>query len=148
MGIIFLIVGVGILLVGISFIFAWREDCWDGLDFDNWGSITFNIFAGFVFVCALIAGICAICINGYKESKIYNMGETRKYLVETYNLYKSEYDDDIMHYETMKDISREIANFNIMLHEEDLYNDSVWIGCFYIGSCGIEKIVIENGVAK
>ena len=148
MGVILLVIGFGLLLVGVSFLFAWKESCWDGLDFDNGGSVTFNVLAGFVFVGALIAGICAIGINGYKENKIYARQEKRTYLVQTYNLYKSEYGDDIIHFETMKEISREIADFNSMLYEEDLYNDNGWVGCFYIGSCGIEKILIENGVAK
>ena len=148
MGLIFLIIGIGLLLIGISFLFAWREDGWDGLDFENGGSITFNVLSGFVFVAVLIMSICAIIINCYKDNKIYSREQHRIHLVETYNLYRSDYGKDIIHYETIKEVSKEIAEFNSMLYEEELYNNSGWIGCFYIGSCGIEKIVIENGIAK
>ena len=148
MGVILLVIGFGLLLVGVSFLFAWKESDWCGLDFENTGSIIFNVLSVFVFVVVLIMSICAIIINCYKDSKIYSREQQRIYLVETYNAYRNDYEKDIIHYETLKEVSKEIANFNTMIYKEDLYNNSGWIGCFYIGSCEIEKIVIENGVAK
>ena len=151
MGVIFLMIGVAALLIAGSFISAKLEAnkyFTSTFDFNNFGSMFFLALAILDFSIALGLIISAGVFNATKASTIYARQQTRAHLVETYNLYRVEHKNDLIHFETIKDISKEIAGFNAMLYDEDFFNDDPWIGCFYIGSGGIEKIVIEDGVAK
>lgn len=113
---------------------------------------------GLMAALAILLGLCIAgviaCLIGVavtqtsKSATHYKWQEERAYLVDTYNVYRAEYSDDLVHIQSLKDINKEIYEFNTKLNENEYFSNNIWLSWFYIGDGGIEKIEIVNGVAK
>ena len=99
-------------------------------------------------VALLLLLIWGISVQTTSELEVYDMEQERNSLVDSYNTYATDYVNDIVHYESIKEIRSAIADFNSRLNTTNELYDSFWVGFFYVDCSSIEPITISDGVAK
>lgn len=117
------------------------EDC-DAVPLCAW---IWSILAVFATIGVSIA--CCV-IQAQAPTENYRLEQHRESLVESYNEYKNEYDDDVAHAQTLKEIRKEIASFNSEINKNNHFCDNFFLNWFYIDCTSIEPITIKDGVAQ
>lgn len=128
-------VGIIITVIGVNY---W---CWD-------------VTAFMVIVLSVCLGLGAIgcsiacgCTQASKPTTLYELCQERESLVESYNTYYNNYDKDLAHSQSLKDIRAEIAKFNATINKNNYFCDNFFVNWFYIDCTEIEPITIANGTA-
>lgn len=132
-----------IFLVCLTFtIIGYNFWGWDTL----WG---LGMFVSSLLI-AVILGLSIFCIvvETHEETEIFSLQQERESLVESYNTYYTNYDEDLAHSQSLKEIRQEIAEFNSEINKNNHFNNSFWLNWFYIDCQSIELITINNGVAE
>ena len=96
---------------------------------------------------AIGCSIGCICVQASTETNIYRLEQERESLVESYNTYYNNYDKDLAHSQSLKDIRAEIAGFNAEINKNNYFCDNFFVNWFYIDCTEIEPITITNGTA-
>ena len=121
-----------------------------GYNYWNW-DVLFDVMIVFSFclVTAIIGcSIGCICTQISKDTYIYELEQDREALVESYNTYYNNYDKDLAHSQSLKEIRQEIADFNATINKNNKFSHNFFVNWFYIKCESIEPITIENGVAE
>lgn len=136
--IIFVVIGVPLIVVGIV---RYRQEgdteevaCWFGS-------------GGICLFIALILSIAAITIFTNNDIEIMKLNNEREYLVSTYNTYKNEFGEDLVHVGTVKELSEEIKNFNENIINENYWHSNVWVGWYNYDLSEVQIIQFNNGYA-
>lgn len=94
---------------------------------------------------AIGCSIACICIQASKPTTLYELSQERESLVESYNTYYNNYDKDLAHSQSLKEIRAEIAEFNATINKNNYFCDNFFVNWFYIDCNDIEPIYITNG---
>lgn len=97
---------------------------------------------------AIGCSIGCICVQASTETNIYRLEQERESLVESYNTYYNNYDKDLAHSQSLKEIRSEIAGFNANINKNNYFCDNFFVNWFYIDCTNIEPITITNGTAE
>ena len=77
-------------------------------------AVTFGLS---VIVCSVIC----ICTQTSKPTSLYELCQERESLVESYNTYYNNYDKDLAHSQSLKEIRAEIADFNSTINKNNYF---------------------------
>jgi hypothetical protein len=115
----------------------------------NWdytciSTITLAVVLG---ISVIICSIVCICTQASKPTTLYELCQERESLVESYNTYYNNYDKDLAHSQSLKEIRAEIAEFNAKINKNNYFCDNFFVNWFYIDCTEIEPISITNGTA-
>ena len=105
------------------------------------------VLAVFIGIGAIGCSIGCICVQASSETNIYRLEQERESLVESYNTYYNNYDKDLAHSQSLKEIRSEIAEFNANINKNNYFCDNFFVNWFYIDCTEIEPITITNGTA-
>ena len=132
---VFLSVCITLIIIGTKY--------WD------WEILGFLMVVLTVFLGLAIIGcsISCICTQVKKDTYIYEMEQDREALVESYNTYYNNYDKDLAHSQSLKEIRAEIAEFNAKINKNNYFCDNFFVNWFYIDCTEIEPISITNGTS-
>jgi hypothetical protein len=115
----------------------------------------FDILAIVIGFLAVVFGLGAIgcsigcvCVQVNKSTEIYRLEQEREALVESYNTYYNNYDKDLAHSQSLKEIRAEIAEFNATINKNNYFCDNFFVNWFYIDCTDIDPITITNGTAE
>ena len=97
---------------------------------------------------AIGCSIDCIFTQASKPTTLYELSQERESLVESYNTYYSNYDKDLAHSQSLKEIRAEIAEFNAKINKNNYFCDNFFVNWFYIDCADIEPISITNGTAN
>ena len=143
MGIIILLSVLLVVLITLTVI------GWNYWDWDYSGISVLTIVLIIVLGIALIVcSICCICTQVSKDTYIYEMEQDREALVESYNTYYNNYDKDLAHSQSLKEVRQEIADFNATINKNNKFSHNFFLNCFYVDCESIEPITISNGIAQ
>lgn len=132
-----------LLLVSVAIITGHVSGDWDHSMF------TIPIVVSFVCLIAFFVTSSIAVTNHVREDEyIYDKQQQRESLVDTFNQYQDEYDNDITNNARYQQIRVEINDFNSQLYSNKKWNKSVWIGWLYKNYSSIEPIQIIDGVAN
>lgn len=98
-------------------------------------------------VGAIVCSIVCICTQASKPTTLYELSQERESLVESYNTYYNNYDKDLAHSQSLKEIRAEIAEFNATINRNNYFCNNFFVNWFYIDCSNIEPITITNGTA-
>lgn len=101
-----------------------------------------------VAIALIICSISCICTQVSEDTYIYELEQDREALVESYNTYYNNYDKDLAHSQSLKEIRQEIADFNATINKNNKFSDNFFLNWFYVDCESIEPITISNGVAQ
>lgn len=160
--IILLVLGIGLICWGIRNKIAYdnkeatskRRIMYGGyssiLSDDDYGAGCVAPFAVGVMVsfAFIVVSIVVICIQASAPAEIYRLEQKREALVESYNIYFSNYDDDLAHSQTLKDARLGIAEFNAEINTNNHFVQNFFTNWFYIDCRTIEPIQIVDGLAR
>jgi hypothetical protein len=107
------------------------------------GSLAFGFGFG-----AIGCSITCVCVQANENAEIYRLEQEREALVESYNTYYNNYDKDLAHSQSLKEIRAEIADFNATINTNNYFCDNFFVNWFYIDCSEIEPITITNGTAE
>lgn len=115
----------------------------------NWDlACAFTIVLAVVIgIGVIVCSIACICTQASKPTKLYKLSQERESLVESYNTYCNNYDKDLAHSQSLKEIRAEIAEFNAKINKNNHFCDNFFVNWFYIDCTEIEPISITNGTA-
>lgn len=108
-------------------------------------------FGFLCIVCAillLLLGLIAISIQVGAPQDIYRLEQQREFLVGCYNTYKGEYENDLVHSDSLREIRQSIADFNAEIYKNNFWSGKFFTRWFCVDCSDIAPIVIEEGVAK
>lgn len=111
------------------------------------GGVTI-VFAGAFAIAVIICSIVCICTQASVPTTLYELSQERESLVESYNTYYNNYDKDLAHSQSLKEIRAEIAEFNAKINKNNYFCDNFFVNWFYIDCTEIEPITITNGTAE
>ena len=74
--------------------------------------------------------------------------EERYYLVQTYNEYENYFDNDIVSFNTIAEVRREIAEFNSEIRKNKMKDKNIWYGGWYIDPDYVKPIEFIDGKAQ
>lgn len=119
-----------------------------GAKYWNWDlTCVFTILQSVVFSLGAIGcSINCVCVQASKPTTLYELSQERESLVESYNTYYN-YDKDLAHSQSLKEIRAEIAEFNATINKNNYFCDNFFVNWFYIDCSEIEPITITNGTA-
>lgn len=107
-----------------------------------------GVFAVLFSIALIVVSICCIVTQAGKETTLYRYEQEREALVESYNTYYNNYDKDLAHSQSLKDIRAEIAEFNATINNNNYFCDNFFVNWLYIDCTEIEPITITNGTAE
>lgn len=107
-----------------------------------------GVFAVLFFIALISVSIGCIVTQAGKETTLYRYEQEREALVESYNTYYNNYDKDLAHSQSLKEIRAEIAEFNATINKNNYFCDNFFVNWFYIDCTNIEPITITNGTAE
>ena len=99
-------------------------------------------------IAVIVCSIVCICTQASAAPTLYELSQERESLVESYNTYYNNYDKDLAHSQSLKEIRAEIAEFNSKINENNYFCDNFFVNWFYIDCTEIEPISITNGTAE
>lgn len=108
-------------------------------------------FGFLCFACALLLlllGLIAIAIQVGAPQDIYRLEQQREFLVGCYNTYKGDYENDLVHSDSIREIRQSIADFNTEIYKSTFWSGKFFTRWFCVDCSDIDPIVIEEGVAK
>ena len=143
MGIIILLSILLVMLIALTVI-GWIFWDWDG-EFASVLTVTLSIIIG---VALFMCSVGSISNQVFKDAYIYELEQNREALVDSYNTYYNNYDKDLAHSQSLKEIRQEIADFNAEINENNYFCNSFWLNWFYVNCESIEPITINNGYAQ
>ena len=108
-------------------------------------TITLAVILG---IGVIVCSICCICTQVSKPTTLYELSQERESLVESYNTYYNNYDKDLAHSQSLKEIRAEIAEFNATINKNNYFCDNFFVNWFYIECADIEPISITYGTAN
>ena len=106
------------------------------------------------FLCLFFAtvfvflGIVVIAIQVGAPQDIYRLEQQREFLVGCYNTYKGEYENDLVHSDSIREIRQSIADFNTEVYKNNFWSGKFFTRWFCVDCSDIATIVIEEGLAK
>jgi hypothetical protein len=95
----------------------------------------------------IACSIACICTQASKPTTLYELSQERESLVESYNTYYNNYDKDLAHSQSLKEIRSEIAEFNAKINKNNYFCNNFFVNWFYIDCTEIEPISITSGTA-
>ena len=107
-----------------------------------------GVFAVLFSIALICVSIGCIVTQAGKETTLYRYEQEREALVESYNTYYNNYDKDLAHSQSLKEIRAEIAEFNATINKNNYFCDNFFVNLFYIDCTEIEPIIITNGTAE
>ena len=116
----------------------------------NWDltCVSTIMLAALLGVGAIICSIVCVCTQASKPTTLYELSQERESLVESYNTYYNNYDKDLAHSQSLKEIRAEIAEFNAKINKNNYFCDNFFVNWFYIDCTEIEPISITSGMAE
>lgn len=109
--------------------------------------LVIGVLAVFLGLGAIGCSIGCVCVQVGENAEIYRLEQQREALVESYNTYYNNYDKDLAHSQSLKEIRAEIAEFNATINKNNNFCDNFFLNWFYIDCTEIEPITIINGTA-
>ena len=107
-----------------------------------------GVFAVLFSIALIFVSIGCIVTQAGKETTLYRYEQEREALVESYNTYYNNYDKDLAHSQSLKEIRAEISEFNATINKNNYFCDNFFVNLFYIDCTEIDPITITNGVAQ
>lgn len=141
MGIIISLAAITCVLAFLAF----ADSKWWYTEWAFMVSVVFAILFGISVICCSTAGFV---IHQSAEATLYELEQERESLVDSYNTYRNEYEDDLAHFDSTQSIRCSIADFNAKIYRNNYYKNNFWVNCFYVDCNSIEPISINNGVAE
>ena len=141
MGILIILVVLGIGLIALAI----------HIDKNDWsdGGFVPCVIVGVISLCvAAILVVLCISVQACAEPEIYRLEQKREALVESYNIYSSNYDGDLAHSQALKDARLGISEFNAEINTNNYFCQNFFLNWFYIDCRGIEPIQIVDGLAQ
>lgn len=138
-GVLLIAAIVGVILFSNT---LWHLNCAEDM---------FGFCAAILIIVALlilIFGSVAIVKNIREDVVIYETQLERDAIVDTYNQYSQEYNNDIIHSNDYKSIREDISNFNSEIYGQNKWKKNAWIGWYYYDFSSIKPIEIVDGVAR
>lgn len=117
----------------------------------HWGwdatCLVTGVLAVVLGIGVIVCSIVCICTQTSKPTTLYELSQERESLVESYNTYYNNYDKDLAHSQSLKEIRSEIAEFNAKINKNNYFCDNFFVNWFYIDCTEIEPISITSGTA-